>query len=53
VGSGASQFSVLTQPKTSLAVGESTTFEIAFTPSAVGVYSASVIVESDDPVTPS
>jgi hypothetical protein len=51
-GPNASQFSIVKQPKASLAAGESTTFEIAFTPSAVGAYSATVTIGSDDPVAP-
>ena len=47
--SSSSEFSVLTQPSDlNLAVGESTTFEIAFHPSSAGAHSATITIPSND-----
>ncbi|MFZ5516844.1 MAG: choice-of-anchor D domain-containing protein [Candidatus Zhuqueibacterota bacterium] len=47
-GDHASDFTVTTQPSDSVAAGDSTTFTVAFNPSAVGIRSASIDINSDD-----
>lgn len=47
-GTNASDFSVTAIPSSSIAAGDSTTFQITFNPSALGIRSASVTIASND-----
>lgn len=47
-GSGASQFKVMTQPATTLAVGRSTNFTVRFAPQTSGTFNATLSIASND-----
>ena len=47
-GTNAPDFSITTQPATTVAVGGSTTFQVAFAPSDTGIRSATLSVTSND-----
>lgn len=52
-GEHAEDFAVSVQPTTSLAASASSSFQISFTPSAMGTRNATVTISSDDPDTES
>jgi hypothetical protein len=47
-GAGAAQFAVVTQPPTSVAAGQSTTFSVRFAPTAGGPFNATVNIANND-----
>ncbi len=47
-GSGAVDYSITSEPASTIAAGESTTFEITFDPTSAGVSAASIAIASDD-----
>lgn len=51
-GMASTQFAVSQPSSTTLAAGESTTFEVAFDPTSGGVKTAAVEIPSDDPTSP-